>query len=62
MKLYEISESVILRILTDMSLPQGRHEIIKQVRGFRYPLKIVLSVDKKILNIITSYPLKKGRQ
>ena len=49
-KLYNISDSTVTGILTRMKLGQGKHEIIKDVPGFKYPLKIVASV----------YPLKKG--
>jgi len=39
----------------------GEHEIIKDI-GQKYPLKIVVSVDKDTLSVITNYPLKKGRE
>jgi len=32
-KLYAISETIITEILTDMSLHQGEHKIIKHVSG-----------------------------
>jgi hypothetical protein len=44
-----------------MNLPQGEHEIIKDI-GQKYPLKIVVSVEKDTLSVITNYPLKKGRE
>lgn len=43
-KLYRISESMVIDILRNMNLHQGEHEITKDVRGFKYPLKIVVSV------------------
>lgn len=58
-KLYEISEATIIDILTNMNLNQGEHEIIKHVTGFKYPLKIVVSVEGDLMTVITSYPLKK---
>ncbi len=60
-KLYNISESVVTDILTSMNLGQGEQEVIKKVSGFRYPLKIVVSVEGDTLTVITNYPLKKGR-
>lgn len=36
-KLYKIPESTIKGILTSMDLPQGKHEIIKDVVGFKHP-------------------------
>ena len=61
-KLYGISESTIKDILTGMNWHQGIHEIMKDVAGFMYPLKIVVSVEKDIITVITNYPVKKGRE
>ena len=46
----------------DMNLQQVEHEIIKDVAGFKYPLKIVVSVEGDIATVIKNYPLKKGRK
>jgi hypothetical protein len=43
-------------------LHQGEHEIIKDVSGFNYPLKIVVSVEENLMTVITNYPFKKGRE
>jgi hypothetical protein len=62
-KLYNISESVILRILENKDLSrQGINEILENVEGFKYPLKIIVAVENDIITIVTSYPLKKGRK
>ena len=61
-KLYKISEATIIGVLTSVNLQQGKNEIIKDVVGFKYPLKIVVSVEKDITTVITNYPLKKGRK
>jgi hypothetical protein len=45
-----------------MHLQQGGHVIIKDVAGIKYPLKIVISVEKDTITVITSYPLKKGKK
>ena len=60
-KLYGIPESTVTDILANMNLLQGEHEIIKDI-GQKYPLKIVVSVEKDALSVITNYPLKKGRK
>ncbi|MFH1241212.1 MAG: hypothetical protein V1689_02510 [Pseudomonadota bacterium] len=60
-KLYEIPESTIEKILADLDLSDGEHELIREVSGFKYPLKIVVSVEDNIMTVITSYPLKRGR-
>ncbi len=60
-ELYEIPESTLERILADLDLSDGEHELIKNVPGFKYPIKIVVVVDNNIMTVITNYPLKKGR-
>ena len=60
-KLYGIPESTVTDILANMNLHQGEHEIIKDI-GQKYPLKIVVLVEKDTLLVITNYPLKKGRK
>jgi len=62
-RLYDISESVILRILENKDLSrQGINEILENVEGFEYPLKIIVAVENDIITIVTTYPLKKGRK
>lgn len=61
-KLYNIPESIIQEILKGLDLQDGEHEIIKHIPGFKYPIKIVAYVEKKILTVVTNYPLKKGRK
>jgi hypothetical protein len=62
-KLYNISKSIILEVLENKDLSgQGIHEIIEDVEGFKYPLKVVLAVENDIITVITIYPLKKGRK
>ncbi len=60
-KLYEIPESTIEKILADSNLGDGEHELIRDVPGFEYPIRIVISVENNIMTVITNYPLKKGR-
>ena len=61
-KLYKISEKTIKEILEKKKLVQGNQEIVECVQGFKYPLKIVVSVEDGIVTVITSYPVKKGRK
>ncbi len=61
-KLYKIPELTILKILEGKNLTQGTQEIIENVEGFKYPLKIVVAVKDDMITIITNYPLKKGRK
>jgi len=60
-KLYDIPEITIEKTLADLDLDEGEHELIKEVPGFKYPIKIVVSVEHNIMTVITNYPLKKGR-
>ena len=61
-KLYKIPESTILRILEGRDFNQRNQEIIENVEGFKYPLKIVIVVENDIITVETNYPLKKGRK
>ncbi len=62
-KLYSISESVIVKVLENKDISgQGIHEIVEDVAGFKYPLKIVFIIENDIITVITNYPLKKGRK
>ena len=60
-KLYGIPESTVSDILAKMNLHLGEQEIIKNI-GQKYPLKIVVSVKKDNISVVTNYPLKKGRK
>lgn len=62
LKLYNITESIIFEILKDLNLSDGEHELIRNISGFVYPIKIVVSVEDNDIIVITSYPLKKGRK
>jgi hypothetical protein len=60
-KLYEIQETTIEKILADFDAGEGKHELIKSIEGFKYPIKIVISVGNGIITVVTAYPLKRGR-
>ena len=60
-KLYKIPETMVEKILEGLGLTDGEHEIIRNVSGFKYPIKIVFAVENDIMIVITNYPLKKGR-
>ena len=53
---------MVEKILRDSALSNGEHEIVKDIPGFKYPIKIVVAVEKDMATVITSYPLKKGRK
>ena len=60
-RLYKISEDLIKSIIENSTLHDGTQEIIKEVQGIAFPLKIVVSVENNIITIITNYPFKKGK-
>jgi hypothetical protein len=60
-KLYKISEDLIEKSIEKSELNEGIQEIINEIDGLSFPLKIVLSVEKNIITVITNYPLKKGK-
>lgn len=45
-----------------MNLHEGEQEVVRNITGFQYPLKIVISVEANTVTVITNYPLKKGRK
>jgi hypothetical protein len=55
------AHSLVEKILADLNLSDGDHELIRNVSGFKYPIKIVVSVESAVMTVITNYPLKKGR-
>jgi len=59
-ELYKIPQTTILTILKEKDLSPGTHEIIHEVEGFAYPLKVVVTVNDDKINVITNYPLKRG--
>jgi len=58
-KLYGIPESTVEQVISEANLTDGTHEIIRDIPGFKYPLKIVATRDGEIATVITAYPLKK---
>ena len=60
-ELYKIPQSTVFALLERRHLDAGIHEIVEEVGGFRYPLKIVVAVEGDRITVITNYPLKKGR-
>ena len=61
-KLYGIPETTVESILSRHELSEGEHEIISDVPGFKYPIKIVVKVENGIMTVITNYPLKRGKK
>ncbi len=48
-------------ILNKKELKEGKNEIIENIDGFKYPIKIVATVEEDIITIITCYPLKRRK-
>jgi hypothetical protein len=61
-KLYKIPEETVRKILAGKELIQGNQEIIENIEGLKYPLKIAVSVEDDIITVVTNFPLKKGRK
>jgi hypothetical protein len=58
-KLYSIEESIVEQVITEANLTDGENEIIRDLPGFKYPLKIIASLEGEVVTVITNYPLKK---
>ena len=61
-KLYNIPEEVIRKLLEAEDLDNGEHEFIKNISGFKFPIKLKVVVVEDAATIITNYPLKKGKR
>ncbi len=61
-QLYGIPEETIENILRRHEFSEGEHEIISDVPGFKYPIKIIVRVENGIVTVITNYPLKRGEK
>jgi len=61
-KLYKIPESAIRKILEATDLDEGEYELVKDISGFMFPIKIVVVVEEEVATVVTNYPLKKGRR
>lgn len=61
-RLYKIPEDIIREILSDTDFSEGEHEVVKDVTGFRYPIKTLVAVESGTITVITNYPLKKGKR
>ncbi len=58
-KLYKIPQDVIIEKLKTLGFLEGKHEVLQDIEGFEYPIKIVVVVEKDSLTIVTNYPYKK---
>jgi hypothetical protein len=59
-KLYSIQESIVAQLILEANLTEGEHVIIRNVPGFKYPLKIIASLEGEVVTVITNYLLKQG--
>ena len=59
-KLYKIPEHEITSLLKNLILPEGEHQIIRNLPDFDLPIKIVITVENNLMTIVTCYPLKKA--
>ncbi len=61
-KLYDISEATVQDVVKDLDPDDGEHHIVKEFSGFKFPIKMVVTVEHNIAKVLTVYPLKKGRR
>lgn len=61
-KLYKISESTIRKIVKTADLDEGEYELVKDISGFKFPIKIIVVVEEEIATVVTNYPLKKEKK
>ncbi len=61
-KLYNIPLSLVYETLELLKFKQGKGEILTIVKGYKFPIKIVIDVEGNIVTVISTYPYKKGRK
>ncbi|MGD8890980.1 MAG: hypothetical protein PVF53_21365 [Desulfobacterales bacterium] len=61
-KLYTSPELTVEEILRGLDLHDGEHELIREIPGFKYPIKIIFFIESNMTTVITNYPLKKARK
>ena len=47
-------------ILKEVNLTEGKNVIVEAVNEFKYPLKVVVTMEDESITVLTAYPLKKG--
>ena len=61
MRLYHISDSIVMQIIGEQDFTIGHYEFIEDVKGFALPVKVVFDVHEQEIIVITAYPLKGKR-
>ena len=59
MKLYSIDVTAIEKVIRAVNDTPGKHEIIEDLAGYAYPIKIVYAIESGNATLITAFPLKK---
>ena len=59
-KLYKIPEQSITDLLKGLILPEGKHQLIRNLADFILPIKIVITIKSNVVTIVACYPLKKA--
>ena len=59
MKLYDISEKNVLELVEGVET-KGKHTLVKNIPGFKYPIKIIFDLDVNFITGISVYPLKRS--
>lgn len=56
----EVSATELTPTYCYIELSAGRQEIMVEVDGFKFPLKIVVDIENDIMVVVTCYPVKRG--
>jgi len=60
MKLYNISENIVIEFISESISTIGRHVLVRKVAEHALPIKIVVEAKVNEIVVITAYPLKRG--
>ncbi len=59
-KSYNIFQSIVQKILKGKELIEGNQVIVENVKGLKYPLKIIIAVGHEIVTGYNNVSFKKG--
>ena len=67
MKLYGITERDVMRVIDEGESETDHHThktnfVLDALKGFKYPLKVVIVETSESRLVITAYPVKKARK
>jgi len=61
LKLYNIDVRTVESIVSESTRSAGKHEVVRDVPGFTYPIKVVYIMKDDEATLVTAFPLKRRK-